>query len=57
VDYQALQDTYASISRFVEKPTLSESPSNLGVVGKYILTQNIWQTLKTTSPGADGEIR
>jgi UTP--glucose-1-phosphate uridylyltransferase len=57
VDYTEVDANHGVISRFVEKPKLEEAPSNLGVIGKYILTPNIWAKLKTTKPGPDGEIR
>jgi len=57
VDYAKVDENHGVISRFVEKPKLADAPSNLGVIGKYVLTPNIWQKLKHTKPGPDGEIR
>ena len=57
VDYAKVDKHHGVVSRFVEKPALEDAPSNLGVIGKYILTPNIWHKLKTTSPGPDGEVR
>lgn len=57
VDYAKAGDHHGLVSRFVEKPTPEEAPSDLGVIGKYILTPDIWHKLKTTSPGPDGEVR
>ncbi len=45
------------IKRFVEKPSPSEAPSNLIVVGQYIITPDIMRLLETQKPGAGGEIR
>lgn len=45
------------ISKFVEKPSVKEAPSNLAVVGKYILTPDVLNLLQHTKPGKDGEIR
>ncbi len=45
------------IDRFVEKPTVSEAPSNLIVIGRYIITPEIMATLPQVSAGKDGEIR
>ncbi|MCF7830459.1 UTP--glucose-1-phosphate uridylyltransferase [Candidatus Gracilibacteria bacterium] len=45
------------ITSIVEKPSPENAPSNLGIVGKYILTPKLLKNLKTTMPGTDGEIR
>lgn len=45
------------IDRFAEKPSVKEAPSNLIVVGKYIITPDILQILKNQKPGKGGEIR
>ena len=45
------------ISRLVEKPKLEEAPSNLGIVGRYVLTPDIFALLERTAPGAGGEIQ
>ncbi|MGL5285950.1 MAG: UTP--glucose-1-phosphate uridylyltransferase GalU [Aeromonas sp.] len=41
----------------VEKPAKDESPSNLAVVGRYVLSANIWPLLEKTPPGAGDEIQ
>ena len=41
----------------VEKPKASESPSNLAVVGRYVLSSEIWPLLAKTPPGAGGEVQ
>lgn len=48
---------YLSISRIVEKPKPSEAPSNLAVVGRYILSPRIFRHLVTAQPGSGGEIQ
>ena len=45
------------IKSFIEKPTLSQAPSNLIVIGRYILTPEIFEALPTQAAGKDGEIR
>lgn len=45
------------INAIVEKPKQDESPSNLAVVGRYVLNEKIWQLLKQTPPGAGDEIQ
>lgn len=47
----------SEIRRIVEKPDPSEAPSNLAVVGRYILTPRIFRLLDQVTPGAGGEIQ
>ncbi len=47
----------AIITSIVEKPKPEEAPSNLGVVGRYILTPRIFDLIKQTGRGAGGEIQ
>ena len=41
----------------VEKPPLDEAPSNLAVVGRYVLSEKIWDLLEFTPLGAGGEVQ
>jgi UTP--glucose-1-phosphate uridylyltransferase len=41
----------------VEKPPISEAPSRLAIVGRYILTPRIFKILEETQPGRGGEIQ
>jgi UTP--glucose-1-phosphate uridylyltransferase len=41
----------------VEKPAVDEAPSNLAVVGRYVLSEKVWDMLKFTPPGAGDEIQ
>lgn len=50
-------DRLSSLHGIVEKPKPQEAPSNLSVVGRYVLTPAIFDHLATTSPGAGGEIQ
>jgi len=43
--------------RMVEKPDLEDAPSNLAVVGRYVLSEKTWDLLAKTPPGAGGEIQ
>ena len=55
-----VEDSSAKISRItsiVEKPSPEEAPSNLAVVGRYILTPRIFELLAETGQGAGGEIQ
>jgi len=57
VDVAGNQQRVANIRNIIEKPKPSEAPSNLGVVGRYILTPAIFQLLETTVEGSGGEIQ
>jgi UTP--glucose-1-phosphate uridylyltransferase len=41
----------------VEKPDMDEAPSNLAVIGRYILSPNVLRTLNKQKSGAGGEIQ
>lgn len=45
------------IIRMIEKPKKDEAPSNLSIVGRYVLSEKIWDTLAKTAPGAGDEIQ
>ena len=49
-------DTYL-ITDMVEKPDIDNAPSNLAIIGRYILTPDIFNILKKISPGKNGEIQ
>ncbi|MEJ6656786.1 MAG: UTP--glucose-1-phosphate uridylyltransferase GalU [Pseudomonas sp.] len=48
---------HARMTRVVEKPTREEAPSNLAIVGRYVLPAGIFDLLANTAPGAGGEIQ
>jgi UTP--glucose-1-phosphate uridylyltransferase len=50
-------DKLLRIKDLVEKPKPEEAPSNLGVVGRYVLPPDIFECLERTKPGAGGEIQ
>jgi len=45
------------VSQLVEKPDPDEAPSNLAVIGRYVLTPKIFEKLEQTQRGAGGEIQ
>ncbi|TKI08157.1 UTP--glucose-1-phosphate uridylyltransferase GalU [Martelella alba] len=47
----------APMVNVVEKPAADEAPSNLAVVGRYVLSSSIWSLLEKTPPGAGNEIQ
>ncbi len=52
-----VQDRISRVEDIVEKPAPADAPSNLGVVGRYILTPRIFEMLEQTTPGSGGEIQ
>lgn len=51
------QGESAKIHKMVEKPALEDAPSDLAIVGRYVLSDEIWDLLEYTPPGAGGEIQ
>ena len=51
------KDVYQRVTSIVEKPKPADAPSNLAVVGRYILTPAIFDLLRHTQAGAGGEIQ
>ena len=45
------------IRNMVEKPKAADAPSNLAIIGRYILTPEIFQCVETIEPGSGGEIQ
>lgn len=50
------EDLY-KIKTLIEKPEISDAPSNLGIIGKYICTPEIFDALEKSQKSKDGEIR
>ncbi|EOI01651.1 UTP-glucose-1-phosphate uridylyltransferase [Enterococcus moraviensis ATCC BAA-383] len=46
-----------NVNNFVEKPTPEEAPSDLAIIGRYLLTPEIFHVLESQEPGAGGEIQ
>ncbi|MBI3776207.1 MAG: UTP--glucose-1-phosphate uridylyltransferase GalU [Gammaproteobacteria bacterium] len=57
VSVKDVQGRQAKIETIVEKPHPSKAPSNLAVVGRYILTPRIFELIETNTRGAGGEIQ
>jgi len=57
VDATPINDRAALIKLMVEKPKPEDAPSNLAVVGRYVLPGRIFSLLESTKPGAGGEIQ
>jgi UTP--glucose-1-phosphate uridylyltransferase len=52
-----LRDGHIVIDRIVEKPKRADAPSNLAVIGRYVLPPDIFDVLANLKPGAIGEIQ
>ena len=57
IDAEEVEPGVYKIKDMVEKPPLSEAPSDLAIIGRYILTPDIFQEIAETRPGAGGEIQ
>jgi UTP--glucose-1-phosphate uridylyltransferase len=54
---EALSDRLVRITDMVEKPSPENAPSNFGIIGRYILTPDIFEILENTEPGKNGEVQ
>lgn len=54
---ESLKDGLYRVDNMVEKPKQSEAPSNLAIIGRYILTPDIFDILRETPPGKNGEVQ
>ena len=57
VDGKEISERFYTIDSLVEKPSKEEALSNLGIIGRYILTPKIFDLLADQEPGAGGEIQ
>jgi UTP--glucose-1-phosphate uridylyltransferase len=57
VTIDKMQGDLARIHSIVEKPKPADAPSNLAVIGRYVLTPRIFDLLNDVTPGAGGEIQ
>ncbi|WP_426356318.1 UTP--glucose-1-phosphate uridylyltransferase GalU [Burkholderia sp. R-40] len=57
VDGKEWEESIVKMSAIVEKPAPEVAPSNLGVVGRYILKPRIFEHLRALKPGAGGELQ
>ncbi|TCN22184.1 UTP--glucose-1-phosphate uridylyltransferase GalU [Mesobacillus foraminis] len=52
-----IDERFYSVMELVEKPVKEEAPSNLAIMGRYILSPRIFEILECQKPGAGGEIQ
>src|SRR5262249_58063834 len=62
IDGEAIQhngsnDRLFRIRDLVEKPKAADAPSNLAIIGRYVLTHEIFESLQAITPGSGGEIQ
>lgn len=57
IDPTPIDDVVSRVLGMVEKPALSDAPSNLAIIGRYILTPEIFDALERVKPGALGEFQ
>jgi UTP--glucose-1-phosphate uridylyltransferase len=54
---EAMGDSLYRVDKMVEKPAAEDAPSNLAVIGRYILTPDIFEIIRETPPGKNGEVQ
>ena len=52
-----IEENLIKVNNMVEKPKPKDAPSNLAIIGRYILMPEIFEIIKTTKPGRGGEIQ
>jgi UTP--glucose-1-phosphate uridylyltransferase len=57
VDAELVEENVYRIRNLVEKPKRGEAPSNLAIIGRYVLTPDIFQSIENIAPGAGSEIQ
>ena len=54
---EMIRDDIFQINEMVEKPATEDAPSNLAIIGRYILTPDIFDIIRNTTPGVGGEVQ
>lgn len=54
---EAIKDGLYQVTDMIEKPSKEDAPSNLAIIGRYILTPDIFEILEKTPPGKNGEVQ
>lgn len=57
IDGEMIEEGVYRVNNMVEKPSVQAAPSNLAIIGRYILTPDIFDILRVTKPGKKGEIQ
>lgn len=54
---ESMKEGLYRVDDMVEKPSAEEAPSNMAIIGRYILTPDIFDILRKTKPGKNGEVQ
>jgi len=54
---ETIGESLVRVNNMVEKPDPKDAPSNLAIIGRYILTPDIFDIIRETKPGKGGEIQ
>jgi UTP--glucose-1-phosphate uridylyltransferase len=57
IDGEMISDSLVRVTDMVEKPAPDDAPSNLAIIGRYILTPDIFEIIRNTKPGKNGEVQ
>ena len=57
LDVKHIEDRVYKVKDMVEKPSIEEAPSNIAILGRYIITPEIFNILENQAPGKGGEIQ
>lgn len=57
IDGLHIEDRVYKVKKLVEKPSIDEAPSNIAILGRYIITPKIFEILESTKPGKANEIQ
>ncbi len=57
IDAEEVEPNVFLIKDMVEKPAYADAPSDLAIIGRYVLTPDIFQAIEKTQPGSGGEIQ
>jgi len=57
VDGRLIEDRIYKVRELVEKPSVEEAPSDIAILGRYVITPAIFGILEQTTPGKGGEIQ
>ncbi|WP_086268738.1 UTP--glucose-1-phosphate uridylyltransferase GalU [Campylobacter sp. P0103] len=57
IDGKFIEDDLIMVNDMIEKPDPKDAPTNLAIIGRYILTPDIFEIIEHTNPGKNGEVQ
>ncbi len=57
IEGKEIEEGVFMVSNMVEKPEPEDAPSNLAIIGRYILSEDVFDVIKDTKPGKNGELQ